>query len=363
MVLWSGGISFVQALVLAIFSPIWGSVADRHGRRLMLLRVAFGGGTIFACMGLAQNVYQFAVLRIIQGALTGVIAPGTALAVSFVPRESLGYALGVLQTSVFAGNAVGPLVGGVIADQVGFRPSFIATGVLMWMAGFVILFLVKERFVPPPPAPVGAARWETVANLRRTAQDRQLLVIMGVLFSVQFGSSTVVPILPLFVETLAPDASAATLTGIIFTVTGVVSSVAVIFLGRLGDRFGYRRLLIVMALGAGLFYIPQAMVTNAGQLIVLRGLLGFFDGGIIPTANALIGSRVSSEQRGTVFGLIYAASSMGFAFGPLFGAILAATIGFRSVFLSTAIVLLLVGIILPFALEDTRVTRTAPARG
>ncbi|MBV9356804.1 MAG: MFS transporter [Chloroflexi bacterium] len=63
VVLWSGGISFVQALVLAIFSPIWGSFADRYGRRLMLLRVAFGGGTIFASMGLAQNVYQFASSR------------------------------------------------------------------------------------------------------------------------------------------------------------------------------------------------------------------------------------------------------------------------------------------------------------
>ncbi len=355
--LWSGVISFSQAFVLSIFSPIWGSYADRHGRRLMVLRVAFGGGLIFATMGLSQNVYQFFGLRMVQGMLTGVIAPGTALAVSFVPRERLGYAMGVLQTSLLAGNSVGPLLGGVLADRFGFRPSFIATGVLMWMAGLLVLLFIKENFVPPERVEGERRGLPAIFQGMRTAlADRKLLVIMLVLFSVSFGTSTVTPVLPLFVEVLSPLASAPTLTGIIFTVTGVVSGVTVILLGRISDKVGYKLTLIVMAIGAGLFYIPQAFVRTAGELIVLRGLLGFFDGGIIPTASALVGSRSSSSgSQGSVFGLVYAGGSLGYALGPLVGGILAANLGLRSVFLSTALVLLLVGFYLPFGLREPRV--------
>src|SRR6185437_3938112 len=102
---WSGVSSFAQALVLAIFSPIWGAVADRHGRRLMVLRAAFGGGIIIALMGLTQNIWQFMLLRLMQGAMTGVVAAASALAISFVPRARMGFALGLVQMAAFAGNA------------------------------------------------------------------------------------------------------------------------------------------------------------------------------------------------------------------------------------------------------------------
>src|SRR5690349_1235337 len=121
---WSGLSSFGQAMVLAICSPIWGAVADRRGRRLMVLRAAFGGGVIIGLMGLTQNIWQFLALRLIQGAMTGVVAAASALAISFVPRARIGLALGMIQMSSFAGNAVGPSLGGLSADHFGYRLSF-----------------------------------------------------------------------------------------------------------------------------------------------------------------------------------------------------------------------------------------------
>src|SRR5207248_1881970 len=135
-------------------------------------------------------------------------------------------------------------------------------------------------------------------DLRSGGADRQLLVMMVVLFSPQFGVSVVQPMLPLFVEVLDPTQATATLTGLIFTVAGVVAAVSSVIWGRLGDRLGYRRLLIVMAIGAGLVYIPQALVVSAVQLIVLRGLLGVFDGGLLPSANALIAKQSSDKPGG-----------------------------------------------------------------
>jgi len=134
---WSGVTAFGQAAVLSVFSPVWGAIADRYGRRVMVLRVAFAGGIILGLMGLSQNIWQFLALRLIQGALTGVVAASTALASAFVPRERLGYAMGLIQMSAFAGNSVGPLLGGFVADRVGYRASFAVTAGLMLSAGVI----------------------------------------------------------------------------------------------------------------------------------------------------------------------------------------------------------------------------------
>ena len=354
--IWSGVSSFGQALVLSIFSPIWGALADRHGRRVMVLRAAFGGGFVIAFMGLSQNIWQFMGLRLIQGAMTGVVAAASALAISFVPRNRVGAALGLIQMSSFAGNAVGPSLGGVTADHFGYRYSFAVSGALFLLAGVVTIAFVKEHFVPPPPEDTKPGLSGILRDIRTRGRDRQLLIMMVVLFSANFGVNVVQPMLPLFVQYIDPLESAATVTGVIFTVAGVVAAVSSVIWGRMGDRIGYRRLLIGMATGAGLIYIPQALVTSATQLIVLRGILGIFDGGLLPSANALIASstpheRTEHSSHGTTYGLVYLANGMGFALGPLAGGIIAASLGLRSVFFVTAIILLAIAAYLPFGIK------------
>jgi DHA1 family multidrug resistance protein-like MFS transporter len=353
--IWSGVTSFGQAVVLSLFSPIWGAIADRHGRRLMVLRVAFAGGLILGLMGLSQNIWQFFGLRLIQGALTGIIAASSALASSFAPRERLGYAMGLIQMSLFAGSAVGPLLGGVVADHLGYRASFAVTAVLMLAAGVTTMLFVHEEFVPPPPGEGSKGLAGLIEDVRIRGRDRQLIVMMLVVFSIQYGANVVLPILPLFVQQLDAGESAATMTGVIYTVAGVVASFSSVALGRLGDRIGHRPVLIIMALGAGLFYIPQAFVGGVVQLIVLRGLLGFFDGGLLPAANALISAGTHEEGRGshgTTYGLVYLATGMGFGLGPLSGGFIAAALGLRSVFLITALILLALAVYLPFGVKE-----------
>lgn len=358
---WAGVSSFGQALVLSAFSPIWGAYSDRHGRRLMVLRAAFGGGIVIGLLGLSQNIWQFLVLRLLQGAFTGVIAAVTALATSFVPRDKIGYTLGIIQMSAFAGNATGPLLGGFVADHWGYRAGFGVTATLFVLAGIVTLLFVKEDFVPPPVRAGGSQGLRGLfRDIRTRGADRQLLVMMIVLFSAQFGVNVVQPMLPLYIQQLEPDQSAATITGLTFTVAGVVAAASAVMWGRSGDRIGYRRLLIAMALGAGLVYVPQAFVTSVVQLIVLRGLLGVFDGGLLPAANALIAQQstdkggTNSESHGTTYGLVYLANGMGFALGPLTGGLLAATVGLRSVFLVTATILLVIAAYLPFGVKARR---------
>jgi DHA1 family multidrug resistance protein-like MFS transporter len=267
----------------------------------------------------------------------------------------------MIQMSSFAGSAVGPSLGGLSADHFGYRLSFAVSGSLFFLAGVVTIVFVTENFVPPPRDASGTS---TLGNLlrdiRARGRDRQLLIMMVVLFSAQFGVNVVQPMLPLFVQYLDPTQSAATITGLIFTVAGVVAAISAVIWGRLGDRIGHRRLMIAMAVGAGLVYIPQGLVVSVVQLIVLRGILGIFDGGLLPSANALIaastpaGKSGAPTTHGTTYGLVYLANGLGFAFGPLAGGVIAATLGLRNVFFVTAAILLLIGAYLPFGIPDPR---------
>ncbi len=262
--------------------------------------------------------------------------------------------------SAFAGNAVGPLLGGITADHFGYRLSFGVSGGLFLLAGVVTMLFVTEHFVPPPPGTAAPGLTGVLRDIRTRGRDRQLVIMMLVLFSAQFGVSVVQPMLPLFVQLIDPLESAATVTGLIFTVAGVVAAISSLVWGRLGDRLGHRRLLIAMALGAGLIYIPQALVMSVVQLIVLRGVLGIFDGGLLPSANALIAASAPAERpgqrtsHGTTYGLVYLANGLGFALGPLAGGLIAATLGLRNVFFVTAAILLLIGAYLPFGVKDPR---------
>ena len=147
--LWSGALFAAQAVTMTVFAPIWGSVADRYGRKLMVQRAMFGGAVVIALMGFAQNVWQLAVLRAIQGILTGTVPAATTLVASSTPRERSGYALGLLQMAIWTGASVGPMLGGFVADTWGYRATFWVTGGLLFVAGLTVWRFVQEDFRPP----------------------------------------------------------------------------------------------------------------------------------------------------------------------------------------------------------------------
>src|SRR5918997_1370060 len=144
--LWSGAINAAGAASMAITAPIWGLLADRYGRKPMLLRGLFGGAVVVAMMGFANAPWQLLGLRVLEGMLTGTVAAATALIATSAPKRRLGYALGMVQTAVFAGAAAGPLFGGVAYDRIGPRATFVLAGAMLFCGGVTVAFLARERF-------------------------------------------------------------------------------------------------------------------------------------------------------------------------------------------------------------------------
>ena len=350
---WAGILTGVPALTMAIFSPIWGSLADIYGRKIMVERAMFGGAFTIFLMASVTNVYQLLFFRILQAALTGSVAACIALVSSSSPSSKMGYSLGLMQTAIFAGTSIGPLLGGVIADNFGYRNSFRITAMLLFIAGLLVFFLVKEDFHP-------LSKKETYSNnfwknLKTIFSSRQLVIMIFVFFLVHFSVMIVNPVFALFIEeTFVTIKSISSTTGVMLALTGFASVFSSAYIGRLSDKFGYKKLLIISILGAGIFYLPHAFVSNISQLIVLRIFLGLFYGGILPTANTIISLSTSPYDRGKAFGVTTSATCLGNTLGPLAGGLVASTLSLKAVFIFTAAVLILTGIWIIIAVKKLK---------
>lgn len=351
---WSGWLMGAPALSMIIVSPLWGSLADRVGRKPMIERAIFGGAISVFMMALATNVYQLLIIRIIQGVLTGTVAACNALVSASSPSRKMGFSLGLLQTGFFLGNFLGPLLGGISADILGFRNSFRITAALLFISGWLIFFLVEEKFTP------SVKEKETIPFKKRVAlffNNGQLFIMFFILFLVQFSVHIISPIFPLFMETIVSNPKiVSTFTGLMFAITGLTSAFSSINVGKLIEKKPSNFLLTISLLGTGVFFLSHAFVTNTTQLILSRVGLGLFYGAIIPIANTIIGLSTPSQNRGKVFGLANSTTYLGNVLGPISGAFIMITFSLPAVFLFTGGLLLLAGLALPLAMNKIEKT-------
>jgi len=337
---WAGILNGITSLIAAFASPLWGTVADRHGRKLMLLRSSLAIGLFTALMGAADNVWQFFAFRALMGVFAGFSSAAIALVASQVPEDRLGYSLGWLSTGQLVGSLVGPIIGGILADLTGsYRLPFYCTSATIFVAMGLVWFIVHEEFTKPTG---GRGRRGTVSGLVALITTPALLALFFVLLMAQFGVRTVQPIVTLYVqEMLGAVPNIATLAGIAFSITGLANVISAPFLGNRSDQIGYRRVLLICLLGGTLTTLPQAFTDNYWAFTAERFAVGLFIGGLLPAANALVGRLVSRAERGAVYGMTSSAMFLGNSLGPLLGGAIAAGFGLRWVFLLTAAVMAL----------------------
>jgi DHA1 family multidrug resistance protein-like MFS transporter len=336
----SGLVYSAQAFTMMLASPVWGALADRYGRKLMVERSMFGGAAILLLMAFAASAEQLVVLRAVQGLITGTIPAASALLASVTPRQKTGYAMGLLQVGFGTGIAVGPLIGGAAADAFGYNTVFYLTAAMLFLAGLTVLIGVHENFDP------AAARNQQKASI--LSEWRSMLAIPGVAitlvmrFLTSLGRMMIFPIIPLFIQTLMVDPTRLnTFTGLVLGVSSGATTVSAVFLGKLGDRTGFRKVLIVsMAVLAGL-YALQGFVTSEWQLLFLQALVGVAVGGVLPIISALLANYIKAGGEGAVFGLDSSINAAGRSAAPLLGAAVATGWGYPVTFVTTGFVFLI----------------------
>src|SRR5215211_5546516 len=201
--LWSGLVAAGGAGVMAFSAPLWGMLSDRRGRKPMVLRAMVAAMLTVGLMGIATEPWHLLGLRLIEGAFTGTVTASTALVAASAPKDKLGYSLGLISMAVFSGASLGPFLGGILADVIGYRATFAVSAVMLGSAAVIVYFFVREKFVPPKPSPRGAERG--LAALRASSAwllAPMLVTMISVLFIVRLAQMGVRPIMPLYVEQL-----------------------------------------------------------------------------------------------------------------------------------------------------------------
>ena len=356
----AGMVFSFQAFMMMIAAPIWGSLADRFGRKLMVERSLFGSAIALFLMAFVHSGEALVLLRGLQGLISGTMAAANALVAAEVPRKRTGYAMGLLQVGFGGGIALGPFIGGVIADWYGYSSAFLVTTVLLLIAGFIVLFGVKENFQEQNELPRGKEgvikEWGTI--LRTSG----VWVTYGLRFLTSLGRMIIVPVVPLFVLTLLPDpGSVNTVTGAMMGVSYLTMTLSSMYFGRLGDKVGHRTIVIACAIAAGLFYIPQSFVNQAWQIVVLQGFVGIAVGGIMPTMSALLAQYTSAGEEGAVYGLDNSINSAARSIAPLLGAGIASFFTMRATFTVTGAVFLLAAVLAIAYLPSSAFEKVVPS--
>jgi DHA1 family multidrug resistance protein-like MFS transporter len=336
--LWAGAMAGAFSVTMGLMGPVWGAIADRFGRKLMVQRALFGAGCAIGAMSLAQTPEHLLVLRVIQGSLTGVVVATTTIVSLMVPRRHLGSSLGLMHAALFAGGAVGPIFGGVFADTFGYRATFGATAAVFFTAGALVTLFVPEPSRERTSAPSETTtRAPAVPGPAGRLLRPELIAVVVLSAAIRFANFAPQPVLPLFVQQMGVDAGRlATTVGTVVAATGVAGMLSAVTMGRLADRYGRTATLLVCLLLAAALSPLHAAATTVWHLLVLRTAMGFALGGMSPAVQAVMTELTPPERRGAAFGLLTLASAVGSGAGPVLGSAVAAAYGIPAVFVMTA---------------------------
>ncbi|GAW98083.1 MFS transporter [Secundilactobacillus mixtipabuli] len=340
----------------AIVSPFWGKLADKTGRKPMLMRAAIGMTITATLTGFSPNVWILIMLRVIQGGFSGYINNAYALMASEVPADKSGQTMGTLTTGSVGGMLVGPVIGGYIAGMLGYRIPFYLFGGMMLIASIITLVYVKEDF--HPLADPKYAQRSAFAGIKHVR------VVWAMILSsmlIQAATTSINPIISLFVKELMHNqGNIAMASGIIAALPGIATLLAAPRLGALGDHIGPRKVLIAGLIFCAVMFLPMFFVQSVTSLGVFRFLVGISDAALLPITQTVMTLATPKESISRIFSYNQSAQAIGSVIGPMLAAGVAGILDYRYVFLmTTGLVLINLGIVIWAYRMDYKMVRNA----
>ena len=348
-----GIIGVCFSVPMAIFSPLWGRLADRYGRKLMLMRSMVAAILILAGMGFSKSLMPFLFFRVLQGALTGTVPAATAFMAANSPRDKLAYSLGILGSACYLGSAVGPLLGADLATRFGLRLTFFLGSALLALATILALICLKEDRSTYGPRTDGRAHPSLAYFLPYVGFVLFGLMVLG------FSRSMFEPFLLIFLKEQNGSEGILQLTGWVTLGVNLATAAAGLMLAKLCEAMSKTNILRLCFAGSGL--LSFALIFHSGLLMfsILYIALFFFLGAIEPVMNALAAERIRPTDRGTLFGWQSMIFSMGWILSPLVGSFLSIRFGFYALFGAMAAG---VAVMIVLHLLDIRYSRKEEAR-
>lgn len=322
-------LSGAPAITMALMSPVWGILSDRFGQKLMIQRAMLAAVFIIGAMGFAKTVLFLVILRFLQGFFTGTITASSAFVAVNTPNDKLSYSLGILSSSTFVGYSLGPLLGGLVAENFGYRASFFVGGALMLLGFFIVTFFLKGE--KKPTIQVNAAKVTSEKGLNFLTGS--ILILLVMLFLQRIIRTLFTPFIPLYVQELTHHVEgAASTTGMINGLIGFVTAASAIMISRLGDRYDKMWLIRVMLILSVLDVLMLNLTSGMWGFVVFYTLLFLIIGGVEPLITSTTAEMTRPEKRGTLFGIQGLVGSLGWMVSPVIGGYVSVVWGIRWLF-------------------------------
>lgn len=341
LALWSGLSFSISFFIAAIMAPVWGRLADQHGKKLMAIRAGILIGLSYLWSAFVQDEYQFLLVRAFQGFANGFMPAAMTMVSLSVPKERVGTAMGIFQMGLVLGNTVGPLTGGLTELAVGMRPVFMVAGITLFIVTAAIAIFVKE---PQVESEASVKTTSFSEDLQAAKQNKVLLHILGLYFLVQAVMLMLQPIVAIYVGELKGSMEgAAMLAGSILSGGGVMGMIMTNVWAAYGQRRGYFRVISYGLMGTGTVLLLQSLPFGLWWFGALQLLIGVFIVGIFPSLGSAMTVNTDPSVRGRVFGLATTSQQLGNMIGPLFASIVATYWGTSYVFLMAGIGMMIIG--------------------
>jgi len=348
--IWIAVFAAAAPVAFTVFGPIWGWLADRHGRRIMLLRANLGAAVVLALMGRAESVALLVVMRVLQGVLTGTITAAQTMVASHTPSHRSGFAMGALSSGMFSGGMAGIALGGIFADRFGCRNAFFLASGLLVLASLMIIFGTTEKFKRSVPDG-GNARQRVQRGINTLSPVFHLMIPIAVVAMLRRFDVTY---LPLLVQNIHGSIDgAATRMGWLGAVASAAGFLSGFIFGHFSDKLPPRRLARWGALAGGLLLLPQAFAGSIALLLVLRFAMAFCIGGLEPIFQSLLARMAPQGERGFIFGWAASLRSLGWGLAPLLSGLVAATLNVRAVFLVGGLLFILLAWSVPRMIRES----------
>jgi MFS transporter, DHA1 family, multidrug resistance protein len=327
--LWSGFAFGITFLASALISPFWGSLSDKYGRKPMLIRSGFSLSVLYFITYFIHDPYWFLALRVFQGLLAGYIPASIALVATNTPEDKTGYALGVMATAGATGGVIGPLIGGIVSHSWSNREAFLFSGGIVLISALIATFFVKEKnFNRKGP------RSHIRDDLKRALANRAFVTLLGLVGLSTFSVMILEPLMTVYVLKLGASQGEASLqSGIIFSAVGIATLLAAPQWGKIGNRIGFVKVLVIGLLGGGVGNFLQFFVGHYTEFGFLRFIYGLFFAAVYPSLNAMIVKVTDADFRGRAFSLNQSSMQLATMMGPIIGGVLASWIPIRWIFI------------------------------
>jgi DHA1 family multidrug resistance protein-like MFS transporter len=350
---WSGLCFGAAPLAAAIMGPVWGALGDRLGRKPMVLRSLLALTLFVGLMAFARTPQELLLLRLLQGAFSGFIAPSITLVSIGAAPERQGRVAGGLQMAMALGAIGGPLLGAAVSESFGLTAVFATVSITTAIAALLVALFASETEEPVgaalvvsggPPARPGFAN--PLAVVRRMAAEilelfdnRRLRAALLLLFATQLGIGATNPLLELFVRDLggAPNGfSSSQLVAGLFSATALLNLLAMPAWGRHGDQGGHLRALAQASVGSAASLVLCGLAPVYLVLLGGRALQGLAAAGLSPNAYGVAADETPAARKGAAFGAVFSAGALAMALAAMIGGSLAAVVGVRGLFLCAA---------------------------